>query len=283
MRINLQQGTPEWLEFRDTKIGASDAPIIMGVSPWSTPYQLWERKLRIKEQQPMNAAMARGHALEAKAREQLELHFGVSLSPAVMQSDSHPWQIASLDAISDDGTIAIEIKCPGKEDHAQAAAGKIPMHYAPQLQHTMAVTGLKTMYYFSYSDDGSHLLEIDRNDEYVQVLLEKEKAFNHCMITLTPPDFCGRDIQPWDPSEESNVKRLVTLLRMRKEVEDEIQSIQRHLKQKLTSTTVGYGLKAYFIKERGTVDYSSIPELANVNLDKYRRYSMPTWGFKLEE
>ena len=41
MNIELTQNTPEWLEFRRKKIGASDAPIILEVSTWKTPYQLW--------------------------------------------------------------------------------------------------------------------------------------------------------------------------------------------------------------------------------------------------
>jgi predicted phage-related endonuclease len=43
----MQQQTPEWLEFRKNKIGASDAPIIMETSPWKTPYQLWLEKLSL--------------------------------------------------------------------------------------------------------------------------------------------------------------------------------------------------------------------------------------------
>ena len=43
MIVDLQQNTPEWLEFRRLRIGASDAPVIMEVSPYTTPYTLWER------------------------------------------------------------------------------------------------------------------------------------------------------------------------------------------------------------------------------------------------
>ena len=43
-RKNIQ-GTSEWLENRKNHIGASDAPVVMGVSPWDTPYKLWENKL----------------------------------------------------------------------------------------------------------------------------------------------------------------------------------------------------------------------------------------------
>ena len=41
--INLEQGTYEWLEWRMGGLGASDAPVVMGVSPYSTSRTLWER------------------------------------------------------------------------------------------------------------------------------------------------------------------------------------------------------------------------------------------------
>ena len=42
----LVQQSEEWLEFRRSRIGASDAPIIMGVSPWKTHYKLWVEKIQ---------------------------------------------------------------------------------------------------------------------------------------------------------------------------------------------------------------------------------------------
>ncbi len=44
MTSQLIQNTPEWHAFRRKRIGASDAPVIMGISPWKTPYQLWIEK-----------------------------------------------------------------------------------------------------------------------------------------------------------------------------------------------------------------------------------------------
>ena len=42
--LNLDQKTQEWLIWRAQGIGASDAPIIMGVSPWSNIIALWRDK-----------------------------------------------------------------------------------------------------------------------------------------------------------------------------------------------------------------------------------------------
>jgi len=43
--VILRQNTPEWLEVRKTKLGASDAPAILGISPYKTAYQLFLEKM----------------------------------------------------------------------------------------------------------------------------------------------------------------------------------------------------------------------------------------------
>ena len=159
--IDLAQNSPEWLEFRRDKIGASDAPVIMGVSPFKTPYQLYLDKVE-NMHQPQNSAMKRGHDLEAEARQAFEAMYEtlymdkITVVPYVVQSDIYEWMIASLDGLDMGKGVMVEIKCPGQKDHDLAMSGKIPEHYIPQLQHQLFVTGLNKMFYFSYRKGDSH-------------------------------------------------------------------------------------------------------------------------------
>ena len=104
----IQQNTPEWEALRSNKVGASDAPAIMEVSPWETPYSLWEKKLGLKESS-YNSAMQRGHELEDKARIELEKILGVLLLPEVRLHDEHHWMMASLDALDSTNSVLAEI------------------------------------------------------------------------------------------------------------------------------------------------------------------------------
>ena len=81
---HLQQNTNEWLEFRRNKIGSSDAPIIMGKSPWKTPHQLWEEKMGIKDSFFESQAMRRGKDLEPEARTAFEEQTGLVMWPDVL-------------------------------------------------------------------------------------------------------------------------------------------------------------------------------------------------------
>jgi len=190
----MQQGSREWLDFRKDKIGASEAPIIMGVSPWSNPLKLWEKKVFEKDDEQKNwymeMIMQKALLAEEAARSLFFLLTGHSVSPAVFVSKYISWMMASLDGISDDGSILLEIKCPGEKDHSFAREGKIPDKYYPQLQHQLAVLGLDKGYYLSYKEDNildCHLIEFKRDESYIIKLIEKEKEFYECVQTFTPP------------------------------------------------------------------------------------------------
>ena len=58
--IPLEQGSAKWLEYRKSKVMATDSPILLGSNPWRTPIELWEEKLGLREPQPLNDAMRRG-------------------------------------------------------------------------------------------------------------------------------------------------------------------------------------------------------------------------------
>jgi putative phage-type endonuclease len=65
----------EWLEARRKGVTASEIAVIMGLSPWSSPYALYHQKLGILPPQEDNAAMERGRVLEPYiARKFAELH-----------------------------------------------------------------------------------------------------------------------------------------------------------------------------------------------------------------
>ena len=102
------------LAYRKNKIGSSDAPIIAGVSPWTTQVQLWEEKIGIREPRYANFAMQRGIDKEEEARCIFEKEIGVVFFPQVLTHKKYDWMIASLDGLSIDQDLAVEIKCPGE-------------------------------------------------------------------------------------------------------------------------------------------------------------------------
>jgi putative phage-type endonuclease len=170
------QGTQEWLTFRKSKITATDATVIMGVSKYKDIKQLYIEKTTDIPWQKPTKHMQRGNDLEPLARELFSIKTGILVEPVVIISKKHPWMMASLDGLSTDNII-VEIKCPGNIDHNIALNGKVPKHYYPQIQHQMSVCDAEIAYYFSFDGiDGVDIL-VKRDDEYIEQMILEEKKF----------------------------------------------------------------------------------------------------------
>lgn len=191
----MEQQTSSWHEWRSQGIGASDAPIIMGVSPWSTPYQLWQEKrgvLRVKSDG--NWATDRGNRLEPKARASYEFKVGFLSPPTLVVNQVYPFIRASLDGYNAQFRRILEIKCPGKADHAKAISGEVPEKYFPQLQHQLLATGQAIQNdYYSYDGESGVLVICDPDSSYQRLLLEKLQEFWGWVQDGTPPPLTDKD------------------------------------------------------------------------------------------
>ena len=110
--------------------------------------------------------------------------------PGVFVHDTIDWMSASFDGITLEQDAICEIKCPGKKDHAIALKGKIPTKYIPQLQHQIYVSGLSLFsYYYSFDGESGVVIEVKRDQEFIDKMVEKEFEFWNCLMSLTPPKY----------------------------------------------------------------------------------------------
>lgn len=271
----MEQNSPEWLEFRKDKIGGSDAPIIMGVSPYATPFQLWQEKLSPTEELTKNYAMNRGHQLEPKARTLLEQELGMPLFPNIKLSNQRSWQMASLDAMSFDERTVAEIKCPGAEDHQMALEGKVPEKYFPQLQHQLEVCGLDMMYYFSFDGTKGIVVKVFRDEKYIKELIEAEERFFECMRNFEAPAFIERDYidrssPRWDYLA-TRLREIEGLIAEKEMIREELIELS------LGTNSIGSGLRVSKCIRKGSIDYAKVPELKSIDLEQYRKKPMEYW------
>lgn len=184
--ITIKQRSRDWLEWRRTKITAGDAPVVMGVSPYKKIDKLYEEKIRCYESN-MTPWMQRGIDLEPIALEAFEKETGLIMFPAVGVHDELDWMAASFDGMTIESDAIVEIKCPGRKDHNEAMLGMIPAKYRPQLQHQIYVSGLDMAYYYSFDGTEGIILEVPRDDEFIEKMIEKEFEFWNCLQNLAPP------------------------------------------------------------------------------------------------
>jgi len=286
--IRLKQNSADWTEWRKSGLGASDAPIIMEKSPWSTPYKLYLEKTTDQNFFQENRATLKGRALEGKARKSAEEKLDQIFTPKCYQHQKYPWMFASLDGINMDGEI-LEIKCPykpedPKSDHQLALQGKIPEKYYPQLQHQLEVAGAKKGYYYSFDGENGVLVPFKRDEDFIKDLIEKEKAFWECIKKLTPPKLTEKDYRVIN--EEEPCKKAEKVIALRKVIEvakKELNPLEEELKNSYArdmSAIIGK-LKITRYVKKGCIDYHSIPELKGVDLEPYRKAAII--GFRLSE
>lgn len=273
---NLQQGSQEWLDLRKTKITATDSCVIMGASHWKTRLQLYHEKLSDDPPMKPNERMRRGLDLEPIAREMFAIDKGIKTAPAVVVKD---FMMASLDGIDDSGRHILEIKCPGEKDHALAISGKVPSHYYPQLQHQMAVCDVDHAWYYSFDGIDGIAIQVERDDEYIKAMIDEERKFYECLVSKTPPepaedDYVDRDDAIWKECAR-RWKDVTANIKILEKQEEDIRSQLVFLSGETNSR--GGGISLCQVSRKGNVDYSRVPELKGVDLDKYRKEPTSTW------
>lgn len=201
------QGSGAWLEFRQKRIGASDAPIILGVSPWKTPRQLWlDKKGLVKPSggdKSSNFAIDRGNRFEPIARARYELHNdNIEMNPAVLVHKEFDFLMASLDGWNEQIKRVLEIKIPGAEVFNAAKQGIVHEKYTPQLEHQLLVSQGDHVHFFCCKVESRNgreqivddaLVEYRSNPELREILIPKIHEFWGYMQRNEPPPITDRD------------------------------------------------------------------------------------------
>ena len=176
--VELEQGTPEWREWRHNGIGASDAPSIMGENRFKSFDELLQEKCQPPQDSVKNKAMILGNRLEPEARSRYIAATGKDVRPVCIQSTTYEWFRASLDGLSVGKDSVVEIKCGASVYRKTSETRLVPAYYYGQLQHIMSITGLGMLDLWCYWPGYPELLlPVERNDAYIERLLNKELEF----------------------------------------------------------------------------------------------------------
>jgi putative phage-type endonuclease len=274
--LELEQGTTPWLDYRKNHISATDVASILGIAYKKTAYQLWEEKLGLREPEPENDKMREGKHMEEIAREFLNKKYSWDLKPVVIQNKEYPFLMASLDGMC--FHTIVEIKC-GKSSHEMAKNKEIPPYYYSQLQHQMMVANVTAIDYVSFrSEEDWILLTVNRDDAFIEKMIEAEKQFYDCLMNFTPPkmtdkDYVKRDDRPWDIVAE-NLRYKLKQLEPYEKIKEEIEVLKQELiKMSNGQSSIGGGLKLTKIVRKGSVDYNAIDMLKSIDLEIYRKKS----------
>jgi putative phage-type endonuclease len=275
----------EWYQARATHIGSSDAAILMGVAPktWGTPLSLFLEKKGLQKRE-INKAMKRGVVLEDFARYVYEEQTNRQVFPDVFIHSTHDWMMATLDGIDADKTILVELKCPGQEDHKTALEGKMPDKYYPQLQHQLACTGLNKAHYFSFDGANGVIIEVTRDEAYINKLIDKERSFWECLVNNIPPEPEDDEYELRLDDQWREHAQAIVALRLQMQALNETEKFHRDRLITLARerNSCGAGVRLRQVVSPGRINYKAIPELSSLNLEQYRSAPSIQWKLFLE-
>ena len=294
-RIDLEQGTPEWHEFRRRHIGSSDAASVMRISPYKSYERLHGEKTgEILEREFSNEAIEHGKRIEPIARNHFNERYGYEMKPAVFECEEHPFMSASLDGWDSLSNAALEIKAPINVKNHLRNCERIAPEYNAQLQHQMAVMQIQAIFFISYFEDGSepyiHSRKVHRDDEFIAKMLVAELEFwegvkqNKSLHDLLYAG-CRQMNSNWDEIALScwevkhRKQELLARLKECQKEEDQLQQALIDLSDGIESYSERFELR--MASRKGKVQYDQIPELKGVDLDKYRAESSS--GFVLKK
>jgi putative phage-type endonuclease len=186
-----------WLATRRQSLGASDAPIALGLSPYKSPLTLYVDKLGLdpgaeEESEPVRW----GHLLEGVIRKEYAHRVGREIAYVplrIYRSREYAWMSATLDGLmlSEAGPGVLEIKTTHPRNELEWAEEPPEMHQI-QVQHQLSVTGC-TWGVIVVLIGGQQLrcYPVARNEPFIAGMRERLFAFWASVQTRTPPAIDG--------------------------------------------------------------------------------------------
>ena len=152
------QGTPKWHEFRAQHLNASDAPAMMGESPYKTRDALLREKATGIIAEVSSETQRRfddGHRFEALARPLAEKIIGEELYPVVGSNGKFA---ASFDGMTMFGEVIFEHKTLNAALAAIDPDEQLPLYYRIQMEHQLMVSGAEKCLFMASKWDAADQL-----------------------------------------------------------------------------------------------------------------------------
>ncbi|CRK56954.1 phage-related protein [Alloactinosynnema sp. L-07] len=183
-----------WLARRREGLGASDAATVGGSSPWSDLTTLFAEKVH-GFTTPDSDRMRVGRDLEPYVLSRFREATGLRTRRiGMLASREHPWMLASLDALSDDGglveakTTTSNFAFEWEDPHGQES---VPDHYLLQVQWQLKVSGRSHAWIACLFLDTREFIyrRVERDDALIELLVQMGADFwhHHVLPQVAPP------------------------------------------------------------------------------------------------
>lgn len=190
--LNLDK--KEWLKYRKSGIGGSDAGAVCGLNPYRTAMQVYQDKVSEEIEEVDNEAMRQGREFEDYVAKRFMEATGkkVRRANAMFYNEENPFMLADVDRMVVGENAGLECKTASPYMADKWKDGNIPLSYQIQCYHYMAVCNADAWYLavVIYGREFKYY-KIERDEVVIADLIQIEKTFweNHVLKQQIPdPD-----------------------------------------------------------------------------------------------
>lgn len=251
----------EWLNARKKGIGGSDAPVVLGLSKYKTPFELWlEKTDQTFVDESQSDAAYFGALLEDLVAKEFEKRTGkkVRRNNFILQHPKYDFIIANIDRKVVGENALLECKTASAYYAKEWENDEVPAPYLVQVQHYMGVTRYEKAY-IAVLIGGQKFVwkEIERDDELINMIFEAEIDFwnNHVLANVPPAldgssaaeEYLKERYKETDPNKIVNLafdykEKLTHYLELKeniKQLETMKKQIENELKNELKDAEIG--------------------------------------------
>jgi len=226
-----------WLTQRRQGIGGSDVAAILGVSPWTSPFDVWLDKTgRIESQPDETPAQRRGRLLEDAVARWYAEDSGHAVAAGSSCVGPEPWILGNTDRTVPDLGAVLECKTArsadgwgesGADVTMREAHTVVPVSYALQVAWYLEATGLDRaeVAVLVMTTDDFRRYTLRRDRDFGAALVDRCRAWwtAHVVADLAPPiegtDTAHAwllaehpsDLQPMRPADEAEAALMAEL------------------------------------------------------------------------
>jgi len=289
MRITTLESTngmsyEEWKASRRKGIGGSDAATVMGINKWKSPFELYMEKTGEATSPEAGEAAYWGNVLEDVVAQEFmkRANRKVRRVNKILVHPEHDWMIANIDRRVVGENAVLECKTTSAYNASEWKDDQVPAAYILQAMHYLAVTGAD-LAYFAALIGGQRFVwkAIERDEELIKVLIEREAAFWDAVQRKEPPELDGSE------SAAEFLKRLYPQATMQEKLleasVDDVLDELAELKEKQKEYDVQIRLRENQVKKLLGEAEKGIAHRHVVTWANYERHSLDTKRLKLEK
>lgn len=188
----------------------------------------------------------------------------------------------------------IEIQCPtsihgNAKVNAQEYLENHRMYY-DKVQFQLHCTGAEVAHFIIWSEKSMDSTPVSRDPHWME---ENKQVLNSFLSRLLKIVSSEKLSKPYLQEREYNAEQdteWLALAQKRLALKEQLDDVNKELKtinnqltafaKKKKCTVVGGGVKAFKVLRKGAVQYAKIPELKDINMDKYRKKDAEYWSVR---